>query len=176
MRLVARAGLLVLCAVLLVVVSRVGIHRSSRPYPAPDFTLPDFHGNPVRLSDFKGKAVVLNFWATRCAPCRVEIPWFIEFEEEYGPRGLEVIGVDMDQGGWNTVEPFVKNAGMNYTVLLDDGRASAAYGAAQLLPTTYYISRDGRVAAYVRGLAGKSEVERNIEEILRPPGSTMLPH
>ncbi len=169
MRLAIRVGLVVVCAALLVVAGSVSMRRPLRPYPAPDFTLRDLRGEPVRLSDFKGKAVVLNFWATWCAPCRVEIPWFVEWEKEYGARGLVVIGVDMDEGGAAAIEPFVRKEGMDYPVLVDDGRASAAYGAGEVLPTTYYIGRDGRVVAYVRGLASKGEVERDIEEILARP-------
>lgn len=147
--------------------------RPARPLAigdrALDFSVPALPSGSLDLKSYRGQVVLLNFWATWCAPCRVEIPWFVELEKEYGAQGLVVIGVDMDEGGAAAIEPFVRKEGMDYPVLVDDGRASAAYGATEVLPTTYYIGRDGRVVACVRGLASKGEVERNIEEILARP-------
>lgn len=165
-RFLARAALLVLFALLLLLVSRVTTLRPSHPYPAPDFTLRDLHGAPVRLSSFRGQGVVLNFWATWCAPCRTEIPWFVQMQKEYGPRGLQVIGISMDEGGAEAVQQFVRTTGINYPVLFDDGHVSSMYGAAQVLPTTYYISRSGQVLAFVKGVISKDKVEANIQETL----------
>ena len=165
-RFVARILLLVLVAILLLLVTRVTVRHPTHPYPAPDFTLLDLKGNGVRLSAFRGKGVVLNFWATWCAPCRREIPWFIELEKEYGPQGLQVIGVSMDQVEGQGIEPFVKRTGIDYPVLLDDGRVGSEYGAMEILPTTYYISRDGRVLGFVKGVVSKREVEENIKKTL----------
>ncbi len=168
-RFLARASLLVLFSLFLLFVIRVRTLRPSHPYPAPDFTLRDLHGNPVRLSSFRDKGVVLNFWATWCGPCRREIPWFIQLQKEYGPRGLQVIGISMDEGGSKTVEQFVEKTGIDYPILIDDGHVSTLYGATEILPTTYYISRNGMVFAFVKGVIGKDEVEANIKETLERP-------
>ena len=166
-----RAALLVFSLLLVLFAFRVKTLRPSHPYPAPDFTLRDLSGNPVDLSSFRGKGVVLNFWATWCAPCRREIPWFIQLQKEYGPRGLQVIGISMDDGGSKAVEQFARKMGIDYPILFDDGHASSLYGAAEILPTTYYISRNGTVLAFVRGVIGKDEVEANIKETLERPAA-----
>ncbi len=167
----ARASLLVLCSLLLLFGTHARTLRPTHPYPAPDFSLRDMNGNPVRLSSFRGKGVVLNFWATWCAPCRREIPWFIQMQKKYGPRGLQVIGVSMDDGGNKAVEQFVDKTGMDYPVLFDDGHASSVYGATEILPTTYYISRNGKVVAFVKGVISKDKVEDNVKEMLEKPAA-----
>jgi thiol-disulfide isomerase/thioredoxin len=85
--------------------------------PAPDFTLYDASGKPVQLSAFKGKVVLLNFWATWCGGCRVEIPWLIEFQQTYGDRGFVVLGVSLDAEGWKAVKPFIEEKKINYRVM-----------------------------------------------------------
>src|ERR1051326_1918446 len=84
---------------------------------APDFNLNDVSGDPVRLSSFRGKPVLLNFWATWCAPCKVEIPWFMEFQRTYADRGLVVLGVALDEDGWKSVKPFIDSKGINYRIM-----------------------------------------------------------
>ncbi len=170
-----RYVLLLIAAVVLIAATRVSTHHASHKYRAPDFTLRDMNGAPVRLSDFRGKAVVLNFWATWCPPCRREIPWFIEMQKKYGPQGLQVIGVSMDDGGRDAVEAFVKRMGINYLIVQGEDHAASLYGGGEVLPTTYYISRDGRVVSSVEGLISESEIENNIQEALsnsnvRPAG------
>jgi len=169
---VLRYSLLLVTAAALIAATRVSTHHPPHEYRAPDFTLRDMNGHPVRLSDFRGKAVVLNFWATWCPPCRREIPWFIALQKEYGPQGLQVIGVSMDDGGRDAVEAFVKRMDINYPILQGDDHAASLYGGAEVLPTTYYISRDGQVVSSVTGLISESEVERNIREAL---GQSNLP-
>ena len=161
-----RASAIALCAVLLFVVNRPATHDLTHPYRAPEFELPDLDGNPVHLSSFRGKAVVLNFWASWCAPCRREIPWFVDFQKEYGPRGLQIIGVSMDEGGRDAIVPFVHKMGVDYVVLLGDNHVSSLYGGLEILPTTYYIAPDGTVRAFVNGLISKTDVENDIKEVL----------
>ena len=86
--------------------------------PAPDFSLKDADGKTVQLSDYRGKVVLLNFWATWCGPCKIEIPWFIDFEREHKDQGFAVVGISMDEDGWQAVRPFISEAGINYRVLL----------------------------------------------------------
>src|SRR5207244_7979890 len=94
---------------------------------APEFTLKDSGGATVRLSDYKGKVVLLDFWATWCGPCKIEIPWFMEFEQQYKDRGFAVLGVSMDEGGWGVVKPYLQEMKINYRVLLCNEKVGAMY-------------------------------------------------
>ena len=135
--------------------------------PAPDFTLKDANGNSVKLSDFRGKVVLLNFWATWCGPCALEIPWFVEFQQQLKSRGLEVVGVSMDEEGWSAIKPFLAEHKVNYHVLLGDDSVSQLYGGIDSLPTTFIIDRDGRIAVPPHvGLAGKNEYLQEIQSVL----------
>jgi len=135
--------------------------------PAADFTLRDANGTAVKLSDYRGKVVLLNFWATWCGPCTLEIPWFIEFEQQYKTRGFAVVGVSMDEDGWNAIKPYMAAHKMNYRVLLGDDSVSQLYGGVESLPTTFLIDRKGRVAFPPHiGLAGKNEYLKEIQSLL----------
>ena len=134
---------------------------------APDFTLQDANGASVKLSDYRGKVVLLNFWATWCGPCGVEIPWFIEFEQEFKSKGLEVVGVSMDEEGWSAIKPYVAEHKLNYRVLLGTDSVSQLYGGVESLPTTFIIGRDGKFAFSPHvGLAGKNEYLNEIQTLL----------
>ena len=135
--------------------------------PAADFTLRDANGTAVKLSDYRGKVVLLNFWATWCGPCTLEIPWFIEFEQQYKTQGFAVIGVSMDEEGWNAIKPYMAAHKMNYRVLLGDDSVSQLYSGVESLPTTFLIDRKGRVAFPPHiGLAGKNEYLKEIQGLL----------
>jgi cytochrome c biogenesis protein CcmG/thiol:disulfide interchange protein DsbE len=133
---------------------------------APDFALKDLGGRTVRLSDLRGKVVVLNFWATWCPPCRHEIPWFIDLQKKYGPKGLEVVGISMDSASAADVAEFAKRQGINYTVAMADPTVVARYGSVNVLPTTFYIGRDGNVIRSVPGLIGPEEIEQIVSRAL----------
>jgi peroxiredoxin len=134
---------------------------------APDFTLKDANGASVKLSDYRGKVVLLNFWATWCGPCTVEIPWFVEFEQQYKSQGLEVVGVSMDEDGWTAIKPFVAEHKMNYRVLLGTDSVSQLYGGVESLPTSFIIDRDGKFAFSPHvGLIEKDEYLNEIQKLL----------
>jgi peroxiredoxin len=144
---------------------------------APDFTLKDANGHTVRLSDYRGKVVLLDFWATWCGPCKIEIPWFQEFERQYKDKGFAVIGVAMDEEGWNVVKPFAQHMSINYRVVVGDDAIGDLYanGGIDALPTTFLIDRGGRIASIHIGLSSKSDFEDDIQELLKPSGITALP-
>ena len=133
---------------------------------APDFTLADSSGKPVRLSDFRGKAVLLNFWATWCAPCKLEIPWFVEFEHNYRDRNFAVVGVSMDEDGWKVVNPYIEAVKVNYPVVIGTDNVSSSLGGIESLPTTLLIDKAGRIASVHVGLCGKGDYEAEIRALL----------
>jgi len=138
------------------------------PKPAPDWELQDLDGKTIHSSVFKGKVVVLDFWATWCPPCRAEIPGFIELQNKYQAQGLAVVGVSVDQAGLDTVKSFAKKLGINYPVVLTDAKIDTAYGGIDGLPTTFVIDRTGRIVKQHSGFTEKSEIEAEIKPLLKP--------
>ena len=141
---------------------------------APEFALKDVDGRTVKLSDYRGKVVLLDFWATWCGPCKIEIPWFTEFERQKKDQGFAVLGVSMDEGGWDDVRPFLKDMNVNYRVVMGNDKVAELYEGIEALPTTYLIDRDGRIASKHVGLSGKKDFENEIDELLQQkPQSTV---
>jgi peroxiredoxin len=145
------------------------VKEDSQRKHAPDFALKDAKGKLVHLADYRGKVVVLDFWATWCGPCVIEIPWFTEFQRKYKDRGFEVLGVSMDDDGWKAITPFVERRKVNYRVLLGDDKTGDLYGGLEALPTTFVIDRYGRIAAVHVGLTDKKDFENAIEKLLEAP-------
>jgi thiol-disulfide isomerase/thioredoxin len=133
---------------------------------APDFTLEGLDGKTVKLSDFHGKAVLLNFWATWCGPCKIEMPWFVDLQKQYGPQGLEIIGVAMDDSGKESIQKFAKEMGVNYTIVQGREAVGDAYGGVLGLPTSFFIDRSGKIIDSSAGLISRSEIEDNIKKAL----------
>jgi cytochrome c biogenesis protein CcmG/thiol:disulfide interchange protein DsbE len=133
---------------------------------APEFTLTDANGAAVKLSDFRGKVVLLNFWATWCGPCKVEIPWFIEFQQTYKDRDFVVLGVSFDDDGWKSVKPYLEDKKINYRVMIGSEEVAQQYGGVESLPTTFVVDKQGRIAATHIGLISKSEYKNEIENLL----------
>jgi len=134
---------------------------------APDFSLRDSDGRTVRLSDYRGKVVLLNFWATWCGPCRFEIPWFVQFERQHKDQGFAVIGISMDDEGWAAVKPFMEELGINYRVLMGNDTVTLLYGGVDSLPTSFVIDRAGKVANVHIGLVSKSNYENDLKELFQ---------
>ncbi len=144
-----------------------GSNAAVKGKDAPNFQLMDLHGKPVHLADFRGKAVLLNFWATWCPPCKIEMPWFVDLQKQYGPQGLQIVGVAMDDGdAHDKVAKFAQEMGLNYTVLLGNDKVADQYGGVDALPTTYYIGRDGKIVTRVYGLVSHKEIEENVRAAL----------
>jgi cytochrome c biogenesis protein CcmG/thiol:disulfide interchange protein DsbE len=132
-----------------------------------DFTLKDMDGNDVTLSDLKGQVVLLNFWATWCAPCRLEIPWFVEFQEKYKDKGLRVVGVSVDDPP-EALLPFARQFKVNYPLLVGRDRedVQTAFGPIFGVPITVIIGRDGRICVKHVGPVGKEQFENEIRSLL----------
>jgi cytochrome c biogenesis protein CcmG/thiol:disulfide interchange protein DsbE len=133
---------------------------------APNFVLKDRNGAEVRLSDYAGKIIALNFWATWCSPCKLDIGWLNELQQRDAERGLKVIGVAMDQEGWPAVEPFLTKFGVKYRVLLGNQHAGELYGGVDVLPTVFLIDKAGRIADVHAGVINHKAFERSLERLL----------
>jgi cytochrome c biogenesis protein CcmG/thiol:disulfide interchange protein DsbE len=133
---------------------------------APDFSLKDATGATVKLSEYRGKVVLLNFWATWCGPCQIEIPWFIDFQQQYKDSNFAILGVSLDDDGWKSVKPYVEKKKINYRVMIGTEELSQMYGGVDSLPTTFIIDREGRIAAKHEGLISKSDYLSEIVDLL----------
>ena len=134
--------------------------------PAPDFALRDARGETATLRQYKGKVVLLDFWATWCTGCKHEIPWFVEFQRKFGTKRFAVVGVSLDEGGWAVLKPFLAKENIPYRMLLGDESTAKQYGI-QSMPDTFLIDHKGRVAAaYLGGLVDRDNIEANIRTLL----------
>lgn len=138
---------------------------------APNFTLKDADGNAVNLADYRGKVVLVNFWATWCGPCEAEIPWFIEFEKKYKDQGFAVLGVSMDDDGWKSVRPYIASHKINYRIMIGSEVVSQQFGEIESLPTSFVLDREGRIASNHVGLVDKVDYQNEIVKLLQDPKS-----
>jgi len=143
--------------------------------PAPNFSLKDADGNAVNLTDYRGKVVLVNFWATWCGPCEAEIPWFIEFEKKYKDKGFAVLGVSMDDDGWKSVRPYVASHKINYRVMIGSEVVSQQFGEIESLPTSFVLDREGRIASNHIGLVDKVDYQNEIVKLLEDPKTVAVP-
>ena len=134
--------------------------------PAPAWSLKDVTGAVVTSEQFKGKVVVLDFWATWCGPCRMEIPGYTELQKKYGKDGLAIIGVSMDEGGPDVVKAFVAKFGVNYQMVMGDEAVTTAFGGMEAIPTTFLIDRAGQVRDRKVGAEPTAEYEKKIASLL----------
>jgi cytochrome c biogenesis protein CcmG/thiol:disulfide interchange protein DsbE len=145
---------------------------------APNFTLEDLNGKKESLADYKGKALLINFWATWCGPCKFETPWLVDLRNEYVGKGFEILGVDAeddevtpsDAAGWAkdkaSVAQFVKKEKMPYPILLGGDSISNAYGGLDAMPTSFWVDRSGKVIAAQMGITSKDDMEDKIKKTL----------
>lgn len=133
---------------------------------APAWTLRDLSGKFVKSDEFKGKVVIVDFWATWCPPCRAEIPGFVGLYKRYGDKGLVIVGVSLDQQGAAVVKSFVEKFGVNYPIVMGDAKIAEAFGGVEALPTTFVIDRQGRVVRTHVGFADAETFEKDIKPLL----------
>ena len=143
--------------------------------PMETIHIKDLQDHDVTLADYKGKVVLVNFWATWCEPCQIEIPWMMEFQQKYGPRGFTILGVSMDEDGKKTVAPFLEKSrfdldgqkqAMNYPILLGNDAIAAKFDGILGLPTSMLFSRDGRKIKTITGLVDHDDLAKAIEGLL----------
>ena len=134
---------------------------------APNFSLKTYDGKVIELSTLKGKVVLVNFWATWCPPCRAEIPDFIKVYTAYKSKGLEIIGIALDEEGWTKVKPFIERNKMNYPVVLGDAKVVRDYGSPEGIPTTFFIDKNGNVVDQQVGMLRKEMLEQRIHKLLQ---------
>ena len=159
-------GLLASCAF---IPDEAHLYREKDRKPAPEFSLKDGDGKLVKLSDYRGKVVLLNFWATWCGPCQEELPWFREFQRDYKDRNFAVLGLSVDEDGWKAINPFLTHFTLNYPVLLADDHTQMLYGNVESLPTNFVIDAQGRIASHHIGLVSKKTYREEILGLLETP-------
>lgn len=146
--------------------SAINIKKVNQRKRAPQFALQDAEGRTIRLSDYAGKVVLLDFWATWCAPCQGAIPWLKELSEQYREAGLAVIGISMDDEGWEVVKPFAGKMKITYPIVVGNKRTAYLYGGVDSLPLAFFIDRDQYVAAIHLGAADRNAFEKTIKRLL----------
>ena len=164
-------GIVALCLLGLYVASRRTAHKSKPSASgnlAPDFTVTDLDGKKLSLSDYKGKVVLLDFWATWCAPCREEIPHFVAMQNKYGGQGLQVIGISMDDDA-KPVREFYQKYNLNYPVALGDDKLAERFGGVLGLPVNFIIDRQGHIYAKHLGATGSSVFDEDVSKLLAQP-------
>lgn len=163
---------LVALSLLLSVSASAAVKNAKARGEAPDFSLIDANGKTVRLSDLKGKVVLLDFWATWCTGCKVEIPWYVEFQKKYGRTGLASIGVAMDDEGWDKVRPYLAEHPIDYPIVVGDvPLARKFFDLSGGLPVTLLIDRNGKIAELHQGMVDKTAFEQDIRRLLKEPGT-----
>ncbi len=137
---------------------------------APDFTLLNLAGDTVNLSDYQGKVVVLNFFATYCPPCRMEMPDFVELQKEFGKKDFTVIAISVDNDGEKVLPPFVERIGINFPVLLATTKVLRDYGNIYALPVTFVLDKEHKIIKKIMGMINKDELVPLIEDLLTERG------
>ncbi len=165
MRIMRYAGVVAVLAVALVMSACQPMRALEAGAEAPGFTLNDADGNPVSLAAFKGKVIIVDFFASWCPPCRQEIPDFIELQRAYGAQGFTMMGVSLVSAA--ETKNFAAKTGINYPVVIDDGAVSASWGPVRSIPTTFVIDKNFNIAKVYIGYRPKDVFENDIKELLK---------
>lgn len=161
------SGILVLIIAALILTKQPAVSKETGfGKKAPEFSLSDIKGGEKKLSDFQGKVLIIDFWATWCPPCRQEIPHFISLYDQYKSKGLEIIGISLDQNGVKTVSEFIAKNKINYTVLMGNEKVNDLYGGIAAIPTTFIVDREGNIKAKYIGYTDKEVFENKIKGLL----------
>jgi peroxiredoxin len=152
--------------VALVVVALFIVSCASAGDPAPNFKLKTADGKTVELKKLAGKAVVLNFWATWCGPCRQEIPGMVRVYEKYKSKGLEIVGISVDQRGWDVLKQFLAKNTITYPIVLGGQEEAEAYGGIEAIPTTFFVDRKGNIVSKAVGAMEEEDFEKAVKGIL----------
>lgn len=173
------SGFFIGLILLLFVINNSGSEPEQGPYPpnyvpatqsksafAPDFTLASTDGKTLKLSSLKGKVIILDFWATWCPPCRKGIPDLVDIKKQYGSKGVEIIGISVDQETKDEVVPFMKEYGINYPIVYGNMNVYQQYGGIRAIPTSFIIDKEGKIVASYEGLISKLAYENHIKKLL----------
>jgi cytochrome c biogenesis protein CcmG, thiol:disulfide interchange protein DsbE len=134
--------------------------------PAPDFDLVSLDGQRIKLSDYQGKVVLVDFWATWCGPCRMSIPHLVELQQKLGPSGLQVIGISMDQTGKEGVSAFASKYKINYPIVMGTPQVAQSYGGIQSIPQVFLVDRQGKIQGRIVGYQAGDEMEKKVKALL----------
>lgn len=139
---------------------------SQKSTKAPNFSLKTAEGKIIELKKLQGKVVVVNFWTTWCGPCKAEIPGFLEVYKQYKSKGLEIVGISLDQDGWKPVKPFIERYKITYPIVVGDGNLADAYGGIEAIPTTFVVDKKGNIVNRHLGYMDKGAFENLIKDLL----------
>lgn len=164
-----RMGIFLIIAVALPTTAPADLTPRDSRKPLPEVALTDDKGAPVSLSTYKGHVVLLDFWATWCTGCKEEIPWFMEFQDKYNKTGLTVVGASLDDDGWKSVKPFLREHKINYRIVLGTMESAKPFGINKGMPISVLIDRAGKIADIHPGMVDKDAFEREIQTLLKEP-------
>ena len=162
-------GIALTIAVALPTTAPADLTSSDSRKPLPEVALADLKGAPVNLATYKGRVVLLDFWATWCTGCKKEIPWFMGFQKKYKRSGLAVVGASLDDDGWKSVKPYLREHKINYRIVIGTFDAAKPFGVDKGMPVSALIDRDGKIADIHPGMVDKDAFEREIQTLLKEP-------